>query len=319
MSVLVKYNNLIVYFERESRLDSGRSLRRISILKILDESFSLYLARIETFFLIFLLINTFNMFLVYMARTFIPPFNPPNEGVNELFIWLINYGFSATIFFAILFLAIWVVTNLGNVLVVKYVSNIFEEGMNAKRGSFSATHILGRTLALSLITGALMVLGFILLFFPGILMAIIFSLATPIMVIERLNVLGSLRRSKELTNNVWWKIFLLLLLIFLMFLMAILFTELLNISFYTQRWLKEIFRVIVISLIEPIYPISLTQLYYHLKKYKAMSVSIEYPPAEAEAAPSYLSEIKFCHHCGQVLPYDAVYCPNCGRKIKPNL
>ncbi|MBS7653534.1 hypothetical protein KEJ43_00465, partial [Candidatus Bathyarchaeota archaeon] len=97
-------------------MDSRRSLRRISILKILDESFSLYLARIETFFLIFLLLNILNMILVYMARAFIPPFNPPNLGVNEILNWLINYGFSATIFFAILFLAIWVVTNLGSVL-----------------------------------------------------------------------------------------------------------------------------------------------------------------------------------------------------------
>ncbi|MBS7634507.1 hypothetical protein KEJ34_03280 [Candidatus Bathyarchaeota archaeon] len=298
-------------------MNSGRSLRRISILKILDESFSLYLARIETFFPIFLLINTFNMFLVYMARAFIPPFNPPNKGANELFTWLINYGFSATIFFAILFLAIWVVTNLGSVLVVKYVSNLFEGRTNVKWGFFSVMHLLGRVSVLSLITGILMALGFILLFFPGILMAVIFSLAIPIMVIERLNVLDSLRRSKELTDNVWWKAFLLLISIFLMLIMAILFAEFLNISFYTQRWLKEIFRVIVVSLVEPIYPISLTQLYYHLKKYKPTPVPIEYP--SAEAGSSYVSEIKFCYYCGQVLPYDAIYCPNCGRKIKPSL
>lgn len=298
-------------------LDAGRPLSRISILKILDESFSLYLARIETFFPIFLLLNILNMLIVYMARTFIPTFNPPNGSMNELLIWLINYGFSATIFFAILFLLIWAVMNIGNVLIVKYMSNIFEGRTDAKWRPFSATRLLGNALALSLITGVLMVLGFILLVFPGILMAVIFSLAIPIMVIERLNILGSLRRSKELTDNAWWKVFLLLLSIFLMFVMAILFTEFLNVSFYTQRWLKEIFRVIVVSLVEPIYPISLTQLYYHLKKYKSMPV--EYPSAEAKAAPSYVSEIKFCYYCGQVLPYDAIYCPNCGRKIESNL
>jgi ribosomal protein L40E len=297
-------------------LDYGKSLRRISILKILDESFSLYLAKIEIFFPVFLLLNIPSMILVYIIGTFIPPFNPPNESANELFIWLINYGFSAAIFFSILFLAIWVITNLGSVLIIMHMSNVFEGGTNVNGGFSSITHLLGKVLALSLITGALMALGFILLFFPGILMAIIFSLATPIMVVERLNILGSLRRSKELTDNAWWKIFLLLLSIFIMFIMAILFAEFLNISFYTQKWIKEIFRVIIVSLIEPIYPISLTLLYYHLKKHKATPVSIEYPFAEA---PSHVLGVKFCHYCGQVLPYDANYCPNCGRKIETNL
>lgn len=300
-------------------MDSRRSLRRISILKILDESISLYLARIETFFPIFLLLNILNMILVYTARAYIPPFNPPNVGVNEILNWLINYGFSATIFFAILFLAIWVVTNVGIFLAIKYVSNIFEGRRNVKLGFFSAMHLLGRVLVLSLITGVLIALGFILLLFPGILMAVIFSLAIPIMAIERLDFLGSLRRSKELTDNVWWKVFLLLLSIFLICVMAILFAEFLNISFYAQKWLKEIFRVIIVSLVEPVYPISLTQLYYQLKKYKTTPVPIEYPSAEAETAPSYLPEIKFCYYCGQVLPYDAMYCPNCGRKIEHDL
>ena len=301
-------------------MDSGKSLRRIPILKILDESFSLYLAKIEIFFPIFLLLNILSMILIHIVVNLIlPPFNPPNVGANELFIWLINYGFSAAIFFSILFLAIWAITNLGSALIIGHVSKILEGETDSSGRFLPATHLLGRVLALSLITGALMTLGFILLFFPGILMAIIFSLSTPIMVIERLNIMGSLRRSKELTDNAWWKIFLLLLSIFIMLIMAILFAEFLSTSFYTQKWLRKIFRAIVVSLVEPIYPISLTQLYYHLKKHKAKPAIIEYPSAEAEEIPSHISEIKFCYYCGQVLPYDAVYCPNCGRKIESRI
>ena len=287
---------------------------KISILDILDEAFSIYFGRIYSFFLIFLLLNIINMFLVHVMGSFVTFLNPPKEAFNSILDWLASYGFSATIFYSLLFLVMWTTTNLGNALVIKQVSEIFGE----QKESFTWGKILLNTLALSLLTGALMVLGLILLIFPGIVITIIFSLAMPAMIIEKLNVLDSLRRSKELTDGMWWKTFLLLFSILLMLMIAGFLPEILaSPLLYGGEILKKILRIIIISLVEPVYPISLTRLYQILRKKVApIPVYIEQPPIETRETIPHPPEVKFCHRCGQLLPYDAVYCPNCGVRIE---
>ncbi|MEM2430593.1 MAG: YciC family protein [Candidatus Bathyarchaeia archaeon] len=284
-------------------MDAGDSFHRISILEILDRSFSFYIDRIENFFPIFLLLNVANIFLVYTARFVMPKFNPPYGSLNDLLIWLINYGSFTAAILSILFLATWIITNIGNSMVIGYALDVFEGRRASIRESITLiSHLLWKVLAISLITGILIALGFLLLILPGIIMMVIFSLSIPALIYEQTSVFSSLRRSKELTNNRWWRVFLLLLAIFIIFAVIYLLIEVLTIPFnqINQHFLiKEIIRVIIISLIEPIYPVNMAYLYYYLREQKI------YPPRE----------VKFCYICGQILPYDAIYCPNCGRRI----
>lgn len=291
-----------------------KNRQNISVLEILDESFSIYFNRIYGFSLVFLLLNIVNTVLTYMIEVFMPILSPLKETFNSILDWLISYGFFIIIFYSFIFLIVWAITNLGNVLVIGNVSKIFEK----QREGFIHGRILLNTLALSFLTGTLIVLGFILLIFPGIVMAIIFSLAMPAMVMENLNVLESLRRSKELTDGIWWKTFLLLFSILIMFTIAFFLPEILVLPIYRGELLKKILRVIIVSLVEPIYPISLARLYYVLKERKAVSIpiSIEQPPTETWEVLPHLPEVKFCRYCGQLLPHDAIYCPNCGVKIE---
>lgn len=280
------------------------SFHRISILEILDRSFSFYIDRIENFFPIFLLLNVGNMFLLYAARFIMPKFNPPYGSLNDLLIWLINYGSSTAAILSILFLAIWIITNIGNSMIIGYALKVFEGKRASIRESITLTlHLFWKILAISLISGTLIALGFLLLILPGLIMMVIFSLSIPALICEQIGIFSSLRRSKELTNNRWWRVFLLLLAIFMIFAVVYLLIEVLTIPFYRisqHSLIKEIIRVIIVSSIEPIYPISTAHLYYYLREQKMV-----YP----------LREAKICYICGQILPYDAIYCPNCGRKI----
>lgn len=298
-------------------------IHKISILEILDRAFSIYLGNIEIFFPIFLLLNIINAIVINAVNLFMPPFNPPYEPSEKLLNWLINYGAHIIAVLCVLFLISWIMMNLGNSIIIKSVSNILE-GRKAgiKNSSTLSLHLFSRVLAVSLITGVLMALGFILLIFPGVIMAVIFSLAVPAVVLENLRVFDGLRKSKELTDKMWIKTFTLLFAFFIIFILANLLTEVLALSlsrFYQQIWIKKIFRIIFFSLVEPIYPIGLTLFYYLLKKQKGMPVLTEAREEVYEMLPPPHPEIKFCYYCGQVLPYDAIYCPNCGRRIKSSL
>jgi len=67
-------------------------------------------------------------------------------------------------------------------------------------------------LGVSLLVGLCVLGGFILLFVPGVIIAIIFYVAVPVAVIERPGVLNSLRRSAQLTKGYRWILFAIVLL-----------------------------------------------------------------------------------------------------------
>lgn len=296
------------------RDERGASIKSLSILDILDRSFSIYSARIEKFFTIFLLINIINTFLFRAILNLMLPPNLPHDSVStsNLLNWLINYGASVVLTISILFIIAWLTTNIGNGLIICYISEIIEGRRAGMRRSLNRMpHLFSRIIATNMITGVLTVLGFILLVFPGLIVALIFSLSIPALIIEDLGIFCSMRRSKELTDGMWWKTLKLLLAASIILIVAYLLAETLGILFYRsyrQMLLREVIRLIIVSLAEPIYPIGITQYYYELRRWK-----IKRPP-QAEYPP-IISEVKFCHYCGQVLPYDALYCPNCGIKV----
>src|SRR5207247_3859811 len=60
---------------------------------------------------------------------------------------------------------------------------------------------------LSIVVGVIVFLGFIALIVPGIILAIMFSLALPVLLIENKGVTESMGRSRELVGKRWLKTF----------------------------------------------------------------------------------------------------------------
>ncbi|MCX8170658.1 MAG: YciC family protein [Candidatus Bathyarchaeota archaeon] len=289
------------------------SLKRVSVTEILDNSFSIYLSSVEVFFPIFLALNAVNIIITRFILGFLPPFSQLNFSADRFLSQIINYLAYLIPILSLAFLSTWVITNLGCGLAVKCALDVLEgRKMNVKINLLITFRSLKEILGISFLTGALIISGIILFMIPGIIVAVIFSLSIPALMHERLGVFGSLKRSKELTDGLWWKTFSLIMSVLALLIVAYLFVSLLAANI-NQSFVRIIIAIIVISLIEPIYPISISHLYYILIRRKTV-----YQPTSHEATyPQrvYDVEVRVCYSCGQVLPYDAIYCPNCGERV----
>lgn len=60
---------------------------------------------------------------------------------------------------------------------------------------------------LGLLVSVITVVGFFLFVIPGIYLAVVLSLATPVFILEKTQVRAALRRSNELVRGAWWRTF----------------------------------------------------------------------------------------------------------------
>jgi hypothetical protein len=65
----------------------------------------------------------------------------------------------------------------------------------------------GAAIKVALLSGILVLLGFVALVIPGLVLSTIWWVAIPVAVVERPGTVASLRRSSELTKGVRWRIF----------------------------------------------------------------------------------------------------------------
>lgn len=75
---------------------------------------------------------------------------------------------------------------------------------------FASDH-LGPLIILALLSGVLLALGYVLLVIPGIYLTVVWSVAVPVLVFERIGPLAALNRSPQLVTGRWWATFAVLL------------------------------------------------------------------------------------------------------------
>lgn len=173
-------------------------------------------------------------------------------------------------------------------------------------------------LGAAIVTGILIVVGLILLVVPSIILAIMFSLIVPAIVIERVGALESLSRSRRLVGGRWLKTFGLLLLVYLIIFVAGLIFGAISSVFGDADWIVS---NVLGSLVSPILPIAVTLYYYSMAARQQPPspplTPAPTPRATTEARPSPpepFAEIH-CIYCGAENRTDAVFCQSCGKKI----
>lgn len=127
----------------------------------------------------------------------------------------------------------------------------------------------GAAIKVALLSGILVLLGFVALVIPGLVLTTIWWVAIPVAVVERPGTLASLRRSAELTRGVRWRIFglfvgYLFVLVGCMFLISGLLFALID-DVVLADWLWTIVGWVWIAGVMAVQAVLVAVSYYHLR------------------------------------------------------
>ncbi|MGA2664535.1 MAG: zinc ribbon domain-containing protein [Nitrososphaerales archaeon] len=198
---------------------------------------------------------------------------------------------------------------------IKMASDAISSGQTSLGAAtrYSASRIVWYWVV-GIIVGIIVLLGLIALVVPGIILAIMFFLAFPVVIIERQG-LGSLGRSRELVSHRWLKTFALFLVLFIIVVIGSVIAGIIGGPFGEA---SSIVSGILSAFYLPLLPIAETVYYYsNLARISPPPPATLFggvPPPATLGAPAGQPERFFCPNCGSEVAARSVFCPNCGAK-----
>jgi len=246
-------------------MSTGKPTRELTVGEIISTAFSLYSARFLLLVTPYLLGAVLTGLLTVAILTAITlPLTPP-AGADFATFWNWFGLFVSTLIVIVILLGIisLVVGALTGGTVIKCVSDILEEGTTSLSEGFTfALSKLPSLIGAQLLTGIIIGIGLLLFIVPGIILAIMFSLVIPTIVIEQVGVFESLGRSRKLVSNRWGKTFVLLLILGIIILITSWIASVIASPFGAFGSLVS---GLIASLVSPIMPIGTTLLYYSMR------------------------------------------------------
>jgi hypothetical protein len=170
-------------------------------------------------------------------------------------------------------------TTLFTGMVVELVSDIQDGKRDASAGQLlrAATPVLGQLILVGIVAGIGIAIGFVLIVVPGLILATVWSVAAPVVVLERPGGLRALGRSRELVRGNGWQVFgvILILVIGVGVLSAVIET----IANSAGTGVGLIVRVVIGILAAPISALAAAVLYFDLRGVRAGEASTSAPPS----------------------------------------
>lgn len=241
--------------------------RELSIGEILSLTSNLYLSKFLQFLLPFLIAGIITGLSTYAISSSFPlPDQPDFETApyEEIFEWLVTAFTTAIIIGGLTALVTWIVSTTTTGIAIKYASDQIEKGTSDLGASLDFTMSkLPLLLIAQFVTGILTFIGLLCFIIPGIIIAIMFSLTIPAIIIEQKGAFEGLGRSRRLVRNRWLKTFALLLILSIIVIIVTFVANLLATPLNTTYPnTNVIVTSIASSFVAPIYPIAMTYLYY---------------------------------------------------------
>jgi len=285
--------------------------RELSLGEVLSKTFELYRRDFTKYFVLFAVVGVIIGVVNALARqAFVLPTMPSNPTPQQVSSWFSAF-FAALILIVVLtFIVTVVFSSIAQGSAIKMASEQIEKG-SANIGA-SVRFAFSKLLwiwALSLVVGVIVVLGFIALIVPGIILAIMFSLAFPVLLLENKGVLESVGRSRELVSHRWLKTFATFLVLGIVILVASVIVSaisgLLGVAGPVVNGLLSAF-------FQPLSPILLTVYYY------SNLARITPPPTGQMPTSGFAMAqggMRFCPTCGTQLVSSATICFQCGARL----
>ncbi len=160
--------------------------RELSLGEVISKTFEVFRRDFTKYFVLFALVEVIIGVVTALAQhAFVLPTLPPNPTPQQIFSWFPGFFGALVPLVASIFIVTVVFFPIAQGSAIKLASEQIEKGQ-AEIGTsvgFAASRLL-RIWALGIVVGIIVVLGFIALIVPGIILAIIFSLAFPVLLIE---------------------------------------------------------------------------------------------------------------------------------------
>ncbi len=174
-----------------------------------------------------------------------------------------------------------VATTLFTGMVVELVSDIQDGRRDHSPGQLlrSVTPVLGQLILVGIVAGVGIAIGFVLIIVPGLILITIWSVAAPVVVLERPGVFPALGRSRELVSGNGWQVFGVIFVLFFLVLFVSAGVEIAADTAGTAAALVA--RVVVGVLTGPFSALAAAVLYFELKRAKSTPA----PSAPADAPP----------------------------------
>ena len=187
--------------------------RELSIGEILSQTFNLYSRNFVMYLIPFLVAGIVTgLATIVVNSTIIIPATPVNP--QQLLAWFPIYITATLTSLFLSGIVSWIANGITTGITIKFTSDMMQTGQANLQSSFNFTMPkLLSLLAAGIITGILIFLGLVALIVPGVILALMFSLVYPVIMLEGSGVLGSLSRSLFLVSNRWLKTFGLLLVV----------------------------------------------------------------------------------------------------------
>jgi hypothetical protein len=150
-------------------------------------------------------------------------------------------------------------------MVVELVADVQDGRRDASPGQLlrAASPVLGQLILVGIVAAIGIVVGFILIIVPGLILITIWSVAAPVVVLERPGVFAALRRSRELVRGNGWQVFGVILVLYILVGAVSILIE--GLAESAGSGVGIVVRVIVGVLTAPLSALAASVLYFELR------------------------------------------------------
>jgi len=286
--------------------------RELGLGEVISKTFEVYRREFAKYFVLFAIVGVIVQVATTLAQqAFVLPNLPVNPTPQQFSAYFSALFGALLLLLVVIFVVNIVFSAIAEGSAVKLASEQIAKGQASLGASvgFAVSKLLS-IWALSIIVGIIVVLGFIALIVPGIILAIMFSLALPALLLENKGVIDSMGRSRELVSHRWGKTFGTFLVLGIIVIIASIIVG--AITAILGGIIGAVVNGILSAIYQPLLPI-LMAVYY----YSNLARISQPPPGQMPTLPSTTVDagMRLCPTCGTQNISSSTFCTKCGARL----